>query len=269
MVRNLSGKRILITGASSGIGYELGLRAARRGARVALTARSADKLEELAKQIRDEGGEAFVVPGDLVSEADRAHIVDATVAHYGGLDVLVNNAGVASFGHFADSSEEILRTVMEVNFFAPIELTRLAIPHLQQGIQPAVVNVASMCGRRGMPAWSEYSASKFGLCGMSEALRGELARFDIDVLLIIPGLTSSRLSEHLLRNTGRMNIEHQKGMSPEFVADAILDAIEKNRAETILGSEARWILRMHKFFPRLLDRLIIRRVKKLYQEPAS
>ena len=89
----------------------------------------------------------------------------------------------------------MLRQVMEVNFFAPAELIRLAIPVLEQGRQPAIVNVASMCGRRAMPAWTEYSASKFALCGLTEALRGEMARFDIDVLLIVPGLTRSDLSQ--------------------------------------------------------------------------
>ena len=109
----------------------------------------------------------------------------------GGLDVLINNAGVASFGHFAECTEVILRQVMEVNFFAPAELIRLAVPVLTRGRQPAVVNVASMCGRRGIPAWAEYSASKFALCGLSEALRAELVRFDVDVLLVLPGVTRS------------------------------------------------------------------------------
>ena len=110
----------------------------------------------------------------MTSDADRRRLLDAAVERFGGLDVLINNAGVASFGHFADCTEAILRQVMEVNFFAPAELIRLAIPILTRGRQPAIVNVASMCGRRGMPAWSEYSASKFALCGLTEALRGEL-----------------------------------------------------------------------------------------------
>src|SRR5919199_78814 len=93
------------------------------------------------------------------------------------------------------------------SFFPPAELPRLAVPALTRGRQPAVVNVASMCGRRGMPAWSEYSASKFALCGLTEALRGELARFDIDVLLVLPGLTRSNLGANLLRRCGRYPID--------------------------------------------------------------
>src|SRR5205085_11348108 len=114
------------------------------------------------------------------------------------------------------------RRIMEVNFFAPAELIRSAIPILVQGAQPAIVNIASMCGRRGMPAWPEYSASKFALCGLTEALRGEMARFDIDVLLIVPGLTGSDFSKHLLKSEGRMKIDFTRGLPPETLAAAIV-----------------------------------------------
>jgi short-subunit dehydrogenase len=154
---------------------------------------------------------------------------------------------------------------MEVNFFAPAELIREAIPVLARGKNPAIVNIASMCGRRGLPAWTEYSASKFALCGLTEALRGEMARFDIDVLLVVPGLTQSELPKHLLRNDGRMKIDFQGGMAPQEVAAAVLQALRSNRTETVLGREARWMLRVNRFFPRLVDRLIAGRVHKLYK----
>jgi NAD(P)-dependent dehydrogenase (short-subunit alcohol dehydrogenase family) len=201
--RQLKDRRVLVTGASGGIGRAIAETVARRGARVVLSARSADKLETLAGELKSRGGDVLVVPADVTHDEDRKRLLDTIVARWGGLDVLINNAGVASFGHFATSTEEVLRTIMEVNFFAPAELMRLAIPVLQKGIQPAILNLASMCGRRGMPAWPEYSASKFALCGMTEALRGEMARFDIDVLLVVPGLTRSDLNRHLLRNDGR------------------------------------------------------------------
>src|SRR5438132_4725300 len=183
MMRALRGCRLLITGASGGIGRCLALAAGARGARVALAARSGDKLEALAEEM---GGQAVAIAADVTSAADRQRLLDRVAEHYGGLDVLVNNAGAGSFGHFAESSEAVLRQVMEVNFFAPAEIIRLALPLLRLGEQPAIVNVASMCGRRALPAWPEYSASKFALCGLSEALRAELVRFGIDVLLVLP-----------------------------------------------------------------------------------
>src|SRR4051812_20467896 len=203
MKRELQGRRFILTGASRGIGRSLAEQLAREGARLTLAARSADQLNALAEQLRGQGADVLAVPTDVTSEADRQRLVETAVSHFGGLDGLINNAGVASWAHFADCTEAILRQIMEVNFFAPTELIRLAIPHLTWGQQPVIVNVSSMCGRRGMPAWSEYSASKFALCGLTEALRGELARFDIDVLLILPGLTSSELSRNFLMNKGR------------------------------------------------------------------
>src|SRR5260370_42474263 len=131
---------------------------------------------ELGGLITDRGGTAIAISADVTCAADRRQLLDSVCDRLGGLDVLINNAGVGSFGHFSESSEAVLRRVMEVNFFAPAELIRLALPLLRQGQQPAIVNIASMCGRRALPAWPEYSASKFALCGLSGALRAEFVR---------------------------------------------------------------------------------------------
>lgn len=264
MRRELRGTRILLTGASSGIGRCFAEQAARAGVRLALVARSAERLHELARSLTAQGAEAIAVPGDVTCEADRQHMLTAVVERFDGLDVLINNAGVGSWGHFAESSSELLRRIMEVNFFAPAELIRLAIPVLRKGHTPAVVNVASMCGRRGIPAWSEYSASKFALCGLTEALRGEMVRFAIDVLLVVPGLTRSDLWQHLLRNTGRYPLDVSKGMRPEKVAAGILRALQKNRTETVLGWDAHWMLRVNRYLPRLVDALLARQIRRLY-----
>lgn len=265
MRREFAGSRILITGASSGIGRALAVQLAQAGAKLALAARSKDKLDALASELSTHGSEVVAIAADVTSEADRARIMEEVKARFGGLDVLVNNAGIASWAHFADSTEDILRQIMEVNFFAPTELIRLAIPMLTEGQQPAVVNVASMCGRRAMPGWSEYSASKYALCGLTEALRGELARFDIDILLIVPGLTKSDLPKHFLLAKGRAKIEFDKGMPPERVAAGIVKSLRKNKTETVMGSEARWVLLCNKFFPRLTDWLLARKMKQLYR----
>jgi len=264
MVRTLSDRRILITGASRGIGRSLAERAVRAGAVVALVARSAGPLQAMADKFSSQGAKAIAIPADLTSEADRRRILETVVERLGGLDVLINNAGVASFGHFRSSREAVLREVMEVNFFAPAELIRGAIPLLARGRQPAIVNIASMCGRRGLPAWPEYSASKFALCSLTEALRGEMVRFGIDVLLVLPGLTHSDMGSHLLRDAGRMKIDFADGMSPDYVASKILDALEKNRTETVVGREARAMLLVNRFLPHLVDRLLARRVRRLY-----
>jgi len=264
MRRDLKGRRVLLTGASSGIGRALAGQLAQAGARVVLAARSLDKLEDIERSLTARGLDVAAVATDVTSDSDRRRALDFAVERFGGLDVLVNNAGVGSFAHFADCNEEVLRQVMEVNFFAPAELIRLAIPHLARGHQPAIVNVASMCGRRGLPAWSEYSASKFALTGLSEALRAELARFNIDVLLIQPGRTRSDLGTRLLCNTGRMPMQFERGMPPEEAAAGIVRALARGRAETVLGGEAKWMLRLNRWVPGILDRLIARKVRQLY-----
>jgi short-subunit dehydrogenase len=266
MTRTLHGRRILITGASSGIGRCLAQQLAQAGAKLVLAARSEDKLHALAESLPVPKEDVLVVPTDVTREQDRQNVLERAALQFGGLDVLINNAGIASWAHFADSTEEILRQIMEVNFFAPTELIRRAIPILVEGQQPAVVNVASMCGRRAMPAWSEYSASKYALCGLTEALRGELARFEIDVLLIVPGLTRSEFPQHFLRTEGRAKIEFAKGMPPEEVAAGIVRSLVANKTETVLGSDARRMLRCQRFFPRLLDYLLARHVRKLYAQ---
>jgi short-subunit dehydrogenase len=265
MSRDLRNSRILITGASSGIGRALALKAAAAGARLALVSRSADKLASL-QQAMPAGTEVCSIVADITRPEDRERLLQTAAERLDGLDVVVNNAGVASFGHFSTSNEEILRTIMETNFFAPAELIRSAVPILVKGRQPAIVNVSSMTGRRGMPAWSEYSASKYALCGLTEALRGEMARFDIDVLLIIPGLTQSDLHSNMLRNEGRMKIEFDKGQPPEKVADTILSSLKYNRTEVVVGSEARWILWFNRWFPRFTEWRIQSKVKKLYAD---
>jgi short-subunit dehydrogenase len=264
MARDLTGKRAILTGASGGIGRALAAALAKAGVRMALASRSGAVLEKVAAELRGEGGDAVAVPTDVTIPEARARLVEEAVRQFGGLDLLINNAGIGSWGHFATSTPEIMRQVMEVNFFAPVELTRIAMPHLTNGNQAAVVNITSMCGRKGMPAWSEYSASKFALVGMSEALRGEFARFDVDVITIVPGLTNSGFEKNWLRSEGRANLQFETGMTPEYLAARIVEAIHANRREVVFGGEARTLLRFNRFFPRLTNWMIARNVKKLY-----
>jgi short-subunit dehydrogenase len=233
---------------------------------LALAARTTDKLEELARSLSAANLNVVAVPTDVAVPEERERLIRTAVEKLGGIDILINNAGVASWGHFANSDEAVMREVMEVNFFAPAELIRLAIPHMTNGVEPVIVNVSSMCGRRAMPAWPEYSASKFALSGLSESLRGEMARFGIDVVLVVPGMARTNLREHMLRNEGKAKIDFEAGMPAEQVAAKIVKAIRRGKREVAIGSDAKWMLRMHRWFPRLLDRLICRKVKRIYEQ---
>jgi short-subunit dehydrogenase len=162
---DLHGARVLLTGASSGIGRALALQLAGQSARLVLASRDRGRLEELASQIRGKGGEAAVAPADVTDPAQRDHLVEAARTHLGGLDILINNAGVGAMGFFGDDGEERLRRLFEVNFFATTELTRRALPQLRQGSRPMIVNIASVLGRRAIPGCNEYCASKFAVVG--------------------------------------------------------------------------------------------------------
>lgn len=258
MRRQLAGKRIIVTGASSGIGRAVASRLAAGGARVAIVARTLAKLQEI------DDGSMHVITADVSSPEDRQRIIQDTVKAFDGLDILVNIAGIGAWGHFHSSTEAINRQIFETNFFAPLELTRLAVPHLTSGDQPLIVNLTSMTGRRGMPAWPEYSASKFALVGMTEALRGEMERFGIDTLTVVPGLTKTGLSQNLLRSEGRVKIPYETGMEPQYVGERIVNAMERGKTEIVLGGEAKKILFLNRWTPRWLNRLIAKRVTKEY-----
>jgi short-subunit dehydrogenase len=266
-MRDWRGRKVLITGASRGIGRCLAEKLAARDVQLILTARSEAALREFAERFRHDRSTVTYVKADVTVADDRQRLVQTVQDRWGCLDLLVNNAGVASFGHFDSSSEEILRQVMEVNFFAPAEMMRAFLPMLMKGKQPAVVNVASLCGRRGLPGWTEHCASKFALVGLSEALRGEFARFDVDVLVVLPGLVKSDdLGQHLLRNEGRMPELFEQAQPPEEVAEAIIRAVERDRYETPVGWQSRWLLRVNKWAPRFVDQMLARKVRQLYPE---
>jgi short-subunit dehydrogenase len=258
MRRNLQGRVVLVTGATRGIGRLIVYQLARRGARLALNARSLADLEQLAAELKDQGVSAFPVAADITLPAERDRMLRAVVGHFGGLDVLINNAGVASFGEFSTSSEAILRQVIELNFFAPAELMRVCLPELTRssteghaaGWRAAVVNMASLVGRRGIPSFPEHSTSKHALCGLSESLRAEFSRFDVDVLVIVPGLIQTEdRDRHLLRNEGQLKLNHAGAPTADRVARKTVQALEGNWRETVVGWKAMWIYRGQRWFP--------------------
>jgi short-subunit dehydrogenase len=264
--RHIEGSRILITGASQGIGMALGEEAARRGAKVLAVARNGKLLQELAGRVHAKNQSLFFVPGDITDSQDRERMVEFCLSQLGGLDILVNNAGIGATGHFAEVSPDRLRKIMEVNFFGMTEMTRVFLPILKQGNRPAIVNVSSIAGKRGIPARSEYSASKFAVQGFSEALRAELAKDGIDVLVVCPGLTQTNFSQNMLEQKARMPMDHMRGMTAEKVAHAILRSIEKGHHEVCLTAQGRLIVFMSRFFPRWADRIAVRRVRELFKD---
>lgn len=257
MRRTIRGMRAIVTGASSGIGRELALELARRGARLLVTARREDRLDELVAATRAYGVPAVKVAGDITEPRLRDQLCETAQSDFGGLDILVNNAGIGALGRFSEAGVDRLRQIMEVNFFAPVELIRQALPMLSRGQRPIVVNVASVLGHRAVPNKSEYCASKFALHGFSDALRAELASHKIDVLLVSPSATVTEFSEHLVENRGN-NPSAAPPMSAASVARKAVNAIERGRHEVILSWNGKLLVWLDRIFPSLTDFVMAR-----------
>lgn len=255
--RELSGIRGIVTGASGGIGEALARQLVSAGGRILLVARRAERLQEIAASLAGAAGRAVVLAGDITGESLRQAAVEKSRDEFGGLDLLVNNAGVGTLGRFEQSAPERLRQVMEVNFFAPVELIRAALPDLAAGRRPLIVNVGSILARRGIPHAAEYCASKFALRGFSQSLRAELAGRGIDVLQVNPGSTETEFFDHALV-PGKYPWRQPRGMSPDVVARRTLTAMRRGRREVTIGLSGQCLAWAERLCPGLLDRILAR-----------
>jgi short-subunit dehydrogenase len=223
---------VVITGASSGIGYCLTKQLLQQGSLVVANARRRDVLDQLA----DQQERLRVVAGDLTDPTVRERLVQTAAALRGGeVDLLINNAGIGAIGRFATASPERLRRVMEVNFFAPAELTRVLIPLLRRGRAPVICNIGSVLGHCAVPDKSEYCASKFALHGWSDSLRAELSSEGIQVTLVSPSTTRSEFFESLIETDSCATSRSVGSWTPEKVASKTIAAIKSRRSEVILS----------------------------------
>jgi short-subunit dehydrogenase len=256
--RSVRGKRVLVTGASSGIGQQLAVQFAELECPVVINGRRRERLEETATTIRDRGGRAVPVAGDITDPGVQNELVRVCRDELGGLDILVNNAGIGAIGMFAGAGSDRMRRVMEVNFFAAVELTRLAIPLLRAGSSPVIVNIGSVLGHRAMPLKSEYCASKFAMHGWSDALRAELAEEGIDVVLVSPSTTESEFFDSVIENSAGEYRRMSRARTPQWVARQVIRAIERGRHEVIPSWSGRGLVWLDRLVPSLANRLAAR-----------
>jgi short-subunit dehydrogenase len=254
--RTISGLRTIVTGASSGIGRALVIELISRGAKVVALARRGERLQELAAQLAAPDRFCWLV-GDVTRREDRAAALDLAQRQFGGLDALVNNAGMGALGRFDQADESRLRQVMEVNFFAPAEFIRESLPPLRQSQTPIIVNIGSVLGHRAVPEKSEYCASKFALHGLSDALRTELARDGIDVLLVSPSTTASEFFNAAVGQASKPQARFG-AMPPETVARRMVAAMAAGRREIILSANGKLLVWLDRLCPPLADWLVAR-----------
>ncbi len=201
-----TGKVVLVTGASSGIGAELARQFASAGARVALAARDVVRLEEVASQCHSAGQSrtsTFVVRADVSDQVSCQEMVERTVAHFGALDILVNNAGLGSSGRFDEITDlSIFETLMRVNYLGSVWSTAYALPHLKRS-RGQVVAISSLTGLAGVPKRTAYGATKHAMAGFFDALRIELAGSGVDVTVVYPGFVLSEINQRALAPDGQ------------------------------------------------------------------
>lgn len=258
VIMDFKGKNVIVTGASSGIGLALAREFAASGANVMLGARSEGKLQEAVAAIRDAGGTADYVVTDVVSEEDCRRLVESTVAAYGGVDILICNAGLSMRALFDDVDLGVLHRLMDVNFWGAVNCCKYALPYLQRS-HGSIVGVSSVAGLHGLPGRTGYSASKYAMTGFLETLRIENMKKGLHVMIACPGFTASNVRFSALTADGSQQGEtprnEAKMMTPEQVARIIMRSIKRRKRLCLMEYEGRLTHFIKKFSPALLDKL--------------
>jgi short-subunit dehydrogenase len=250
-----TGQRVVITGASSGIGRATALAFAARGARIALAARNVAGLSSLAAEVEDLGGEALVVPTDVAEQDHVTALATAVDAAFGGVDVWVNNAGVSTYGAVADTEVAEMERVLQVNLLGTVYGTKAALDLMRRDRSGVIVNVASVLGRRAVPLQAAYCAAKHGILGFDEALRLELMDSDpgIHVVDVLPSSMNTPLFTHARSKVGLLPRPIAPVYEPRVVADAIVSAAQHPVRTIYAGGAGRALDVAQRLSPKLVD----------------
>jgi len=262
----MRGRSIILTGASEGIGRALALELAARGARIALAARDRERLETLAQECRARGGEALAVSTDVTSQQDLEWLVAETVKSFGGIDILVHNAGITMWSRFDQLQDlSIFERVMEVNYLAPVRLTSLALPHLKAS-RGLLVAVASLAGFTGIPERTAYAGSKHALIGFFESLRIELVESGVDVSIVAPDFVVSEIHKRAIGPDGEplgvSPMQQSKIMTAETCARLIARGMEKRQRLLLMSARGRWGRWLKLIAPGVIDRIAARAIRR-------
>ena len=260
-------KVVLITGASSGIGKALAIEAGRKGYSVCMMARTESSLLEVQQLLQKVP--TFIFAGNVKNEVDCQQFIALSAKKFGKIDILINNAGISMRALFKDADLQVLKELMDVNFWGSVYCTKYALPYLLE-TKGSVVGVSSIAGFKGLPARTGYSASKFALQGFLESLRIENLKTGLHVLVACPGYTESNIRKSALNETGKAQgetpLNEGKLMSSEEVAKHLWKAIDQRKKYLILTLQGKMAVFLNKISSRLTDILTYNVIKK---EPNS
>ncbi len=259
----LQDKRIWITGASSGIGEALAIALAEHGARLVLSARRVDKLQQLQQRlIQPQFHQAIVLDQSLPEQIERT--VQSVLAGFGEIDILINNAGVSCRALARETQLVVSRQVMELNYFGTVALTQALLPVLLRQSSPMVVTIASVAGRVGGKTLSSYAASKHAILGYMDSLRAEESANGLSVLNVCPGFVITNITRNALTASGEPFGEMAKataaGISAAQCAEQIIRAMRRQQAELVVGRGiSRWAPLLNRLSPTLVRMLAARK----------
>ena len=263
------GKTAVITGASSGIGESLARELASLGANVMMGARNGEKLAQLAAEIKASGGSVGYLAADVANEEDCRKLIGSAVAEFGGIDILICNAGISMRALFDDVDLTVLHRLMDVNFWGTVYCTKHALPYLQQS-RGTLVGVSSVAGIHGLPGRTGYSSSKYAMTGFLETVRVENLKKGVHVMIACPGFTASNVRFSALTadgsSQGESPREEGKMMSSEEAAHRIIRGVSKRKRTVLMDFNGRATTFIKKFAPSLLDRMFYNHMAK---EPDS
>ncbi|MDQ6901694.1 MAG: SDR family oxidoreductase, partial [Bacteroidota bacterium] len=228
-----------------------------KGAKVATCGRNQQKLDILIDEHKD--ASLFTMIADVSKEEDCKNFMQAVIKKFGGIDILINNAGISMRALFKDTELDTLRNVMNINFWGTVYCTKFAMKAIIER-KGSIVGVSSIAGYRGLPGRSGYSASKFAVNGWLEAIRTELLDTGVNVMWVCPGFTTSNIRNAALNKDakpqGESPMDEGKMMSAEECADHIIDAITKRKRTLVLTSNGKRTVFMNKYFPNLADKMV-------------
>jgi short-subunit dehydrogenase len=257
----LQNKRILVTGAGGGIGQALCAQLAKHQARLCLLDMQQAMGEELKRTVQAFSTEVLTLQADITRAEDREAAVKQMIQHWGGVDILINLAGVLDFTRFDEQDPGLLQRLLQVNVDAPMQLTRCVLPQMLEQGGGRIVNVGSMFGSIGFPCFAAYSASKFAMRGFSQALRRELAGTGVGVTYVSPRAVKTAFNPPVVHHMAEQGMMHMD--EPEWVVAKIVRAIEKEKDEAYLGFPEGLFARLNGILPGLVSRGIAKQVPAL------
>jgi dehydrogenase/reductase SDR family member 7B len=266
----MKNKVVIITGGSSGIGLALAEQFGKAGSKILITGRNLSELNKAVTELQAKGILVSGFQADVSREEDNKAMAGEAIRLYGTIDILINNAGISMRALFSEVDLEVVKKVMDINFYGILYATKYCLPEITKN-KGSVVGISSIAGFRGLPGRTGYSASKFALNGFLEVLRTELLKTGVHVLTACPGFTASNIRSRALTKDGTLQGEspraEEKMMTAEACAHHIYNAVVKRKRTLILTTQGKLAVWLNKWWPSLADKLVYNTMAKEANAP--